>query len=74
MAKEAGICYVSIALATDYDCWRNSEERVSVPEVLRKFKENVGKVTKILEAVVVKIASENWDDTILQLHVSMFKF
>lgn len=28
LAKEAGICYASIALATDYDCWKENEEEV----------------------------------------------
>lgn len=28
LAKEAGICYASIAMATDYDCWKEHEEAV----------------------------------------------
>lgn len=28
LAKEAGICYASIAMATDYDCWKEHEETV----------------------------------------------
>ncbi|KAJ8970392.1 hypothetical protein NQ317_018371 [Molorchus minor] len=35
LAKEAGICYVSIALTTDYDCWRETGEKVCVADVLR---------------------------------------
>lgn len=30
LAKEAGLCYASIAMATDYDCWKEHEEAVSV--------------------------------------------
>ncbi|KAG7278570.1 hypothetical protein CRUP_033438 [Coryphaenoides rupestris] len=29
LAKEAGLCYASIALATDYDCWKEHAEAVS---------------------------------------------
>lgn len=29
LAKEAGLCYASIAMATDYDCWKEHEEAVS---------------------------------------------
>ncbi len=29
LAKEAGICYASIALPTDYDCWKDTGEPVS---------------------------------------------
>lgn len=36
LAKEAGLCYASIAMATDYDCWKEHEEAVSGRlEVLR---------------------------------------
>lgn len=62
LAKEAGIFYVSIALATDYDCWKSDHERVSAPAVVRKFKENVGKVTDIILSAVPKIAQEDWSE------------
>lgn len=29
LAKEAGLCYACIAMATDYDCWKEHEEAVS---------------------------------------------
>lgn len=32
LAKEAGLCYASIAMATDYDCWKEHEEAVSSRE------------------------------------------
>ena len=32
LAKEAGLCYASIAMATDYDCWKEHEEAVSGEE------------------------------------------
>lgn len=34
LAKEAGLCYASIAMATDYDCWKEHEEAVSDLSVL----------------------------------------
>ena len=30
LAKEAGLCYASIAMATDYDSWRDGDDAVSV--------------------------------------------
>lgn len=75
LAKEAKICYASIAMATDYDCWRNTEEgRVCVADVLETFKKNVDKVTKLVIATVPKIAAKNWDDTIKALTVSSTSF
>uniref|UniRef100_A0A286Y2B8 S-methyl-5'-thioadenosine phosphorylase n=1 Tax=Cavia porcellus TaxID=10141 RepID=A0A286Y2B8_CAVPO len=44
LAKEAGICYASIAMATDYDCWKELEETVSVDRVLKTLKENANKI------------------------------
>jgi 5'-methylthioadenosine phosphorylase len=41
LAREAEICYSTIALATDYDCWHHSEEAVTVEAVLVVMKHNV---------------------------------
>jgi hypothetical protein len=42
------------------DCWRDTGEKVNVENVLRTFKENVGKVTTIFKHVVPKIAAKSW--------------
>jgi len=41
LAREAEICYGTIALATDYDCWRHSEEAVTVEAVLEVMRKNI---------------------------------
>ncbi len=41
LSREAEICYSSIALATDYDCWHHSEEAVTVEAVLEVMKHNI---------------------------------
>jgi 5'-methylthioadenosine phosphorylase len=41
LAREAEICYSTIALATDYDCWHHSEEAVTVDAVLAVMKKNI---------------------------------
>jgi 5'-methylthioadenosine phosphorylase len=41
LAREAEICYSTIALATDYDCWHHNEEAVTVEAVLAVMKHNV---------------------------------
>lgn len=55
LAREAGICYASIAMSTDYDCWRESEEPVTIEMVLETMKNNAENVKKILWAVIPKI-------------------
>ncbi len=41
LAREAELCYSTIALATDYDCWHHSEEAVTVEAVLAVMKRNI---------------------------------
>jgi 5'-methylthioadenosine phosphorylase len=40
LAREAEICYATIAFATDYDCWHGTEADVSIGEVLRILTES----------------------------------
>lgn len=64
LAKEAGICYASVAMATDYDCWKEHEEAVSVDKVLKTLKENANKATSILLTAIPQIASMDWEETV----------
>lgn len=52
LAREAGICYVTIALATDYDCWRREEEAVTLDAVLEIMHKNVELAQSILKEFV----------------------
>ncbi|XP_053157683.1 S-methyl-5'-thioadenosine phosphorylase [Hemicordylus capensis] len=63
LAKEAGICYASIAMATDYDCWKEHEETVSVDKVLKTLKENANKATSLLLTAIPQIGSMDWTET-----------
>ena len=40
LAREAEICYLTLAMVTDYDCWRSSDADVSIPEILATMKRN----------------------------------
>ena len=55
LAREAEICYATIALATDYDCWHQEEEDVSIESVLKIIRENVANAKKIIKAVVSRL-------------------
>ena len=48
LANELGIAYQSIAMVTDYDCWKENEESVSFELILKRMKENAEKVKKLL--------------------------
>jgi 5'-methylthioadenosine phosphorylase len=55
LAREAEICYSTIALATDYDCWHESEEDVSVEAVVALIKQNVALAKRIVKGAVERI-------------------
>ena len=48
LAREAEICYVTIALVTDYDCWYESEEPVTSEIIIANLAKNIENVQKIL--------------------------
>ncbi len=48
LSREAGICYTTIALATDYDCWYEGHDEVTVEAVIATIKQNVEMARKII--------------------------
>jgi 5'-methylthioadenosine phosphorylase len=48
LAREAELPYASIAMVTDYDCWRDGEAGVDVPSVLRVMQDNTVKAKALL--------------------------
>lgn len=51
LAREAEMAYAMVATATDYDCWHETEEDVSVEAVLQVLKQNSQKAKDIVKAV-----------------------
>lgn len=64
--------YATVAMATDYDCWRGSI--VNVEDVLKTFKSNVSKIERLFIAIIPNIAKENWDEDIKSMQVNQYKF
>jgi 5'-methylthioadenosine phosphorylase len=56
LAREAEICYATMALVTDYDCWHESEESVTVEAVLAVLRANAEMAQTILRATVPRVA------------------
>jgi 5'-methylthioadenosine phosphorylase len=56
LAREAEICYATIATVTDYDVWK--EKPVSAEEVKKTMHENVAKVKKVIAEAIPKIPKE----------------
>ena len=58
LAREAEICYGIIALSTDYDCWHNSHEDVTVDAIIKIIHQNVAMAKNIIRQAVSIIAAE----------------
>jgi len=58
LAREAEICYSTIALATDYDCWHHSEEAVTVEAVLAVMKHNIETSKSMIRQAVSMLTGE----------------
>ncbi|MHB8844179.1 MAG: S-methyl-5'-thioadenosine phosphorylase [Nitrospirota bacterium] len=58
LAREAEICYSTIALATDYDCWHHSEEAVTVEAVLEVMKHNIETSKSMIRKAVQLLPAE----------------
>lgn len=56
LAREAEICYAIIAMATDYDCWHEEEESVSVDMVVNNMKINTLNIKKVLPDIIKNIS------------------
>jgi 5'-methylthioadenosine phosphorylase len=56
LAREAEICYATIAAVTDYDVWK--EEPVSAEKVVKTMRANVEKVRKLVVETVIRIPTE----------------
>ena len=55
LAREAEICYATMALVTDYDVWHETEEDVSVEAVVRILAQNVETAKRLIRAAVPQI-------------------
>src|SRR5437764_5777726 len=57
LAREAEICYATLALVTDYDCWHEAHDAVSVEQVIEYLNKNVRNAQVIMREAVRRIAS-----------------
>jgi 5'-methylthioadenosine phosphorylase len=55
LAREAEICYTTMALVTDYDCWHPAHDAVTVAEVVQNLKKNAENAQKIIRAAVKRL-------------------
>jgi len=56
LAREAEMCYVTVAAVTDYDCWYGPEEAVTVEMIIANLTKNAGNAKQLLKAAVRRAA------------------
>ncbi len=59
LAREAEICYASVAMVTDYDCWHQDHEEVDIASVLAVMKDNTAKAQNLVKALAANFPKEH---------------
>ena len=58
LAREAEICYVTVAMVTDYDCWHPDHDAVTVTDIIANLTKNAENACKVVAAAVAQMPSE----------------
>lgn len=59
LAREAEISYATLAMATDYDCWYEGHDDVTVEQVIAVLQANVALAKRIVRLAIPRIAAHN---------------
>ena len=51
LAKEAGICYASLSMVTDYDCWHKDHDSVTVDQIVKIMKKNSENALRFIDEI-----------------------
>jgi 5'-methylthioadenosine phosphorylase len=57
LAREAELCYASVAMVTDYDCWHPDHDHVTVDQVVKVLFSNAEKARALVKAVIPRIGA-----------------
>src|SRR5215510_9122343 len=58
LAREAEICYATISMITDYDCWHRDHESVTAAQIIATLNQNAENAQKVLRAAVREVPAE----------------
>ena len=59
LAREAELCYTTIAMVTDYDCWHDDHDNVSVEAVIQVLMANADKARGLVRLAVPALAGRS---------------
>jgi 5'-methylthioadenosine phosphorylase len=58
LAREAELCYTTIAMVTDYDCWHPQHDAVTVSEIIENLNRNTSNVQRVLHEAVAQLPED----------------
>ena len=58
LAREAELCYATVAMVTDYDCWHPDHEHVTVGQIIKMLTENADKAKTLVTHVIPKVRTD----------------
>jgi 5'-methylthioadenosine phosphorylase len=58
LAREAEICYATMAMVTDYDCWREGHDDVTVDQIVAVLHKNADNAARVVKAAVAAMPAE----------------
>jgi 5'-methylthioadenosine phosphorylase len=58
LAREAEICYATMAMVTDYDCWREGHDDVTVDQIVAVMHQNSSNAQKVVRAAVTAMPTD----------------
>jgi 5'-methylthioadenosine phosphorylase len=58
LAREAELCYVTIAMVTDYDCWHESHDSVTVDQIIAVLNQNAENACNVVREAVAALPKE----------------
>ena len=59
LAREAEICYATVAMVTDYDCWHPDHDHVTVDAIIQVLMSNASKARELVKAVTPKLSGRD---------------
>jgi 5'-methylthioadenosine phosphorylase len=59
LAREAEICYATVAMVTDYDCWHDEHAHVDVASVIAVMKDNTEKAHRLVHKLAAQFPREH---------------
>jgi 5'-methylthioadenosine phosphorylase len=58
LAREAEMCYATVAMVTDYDCWHPDHDNVTVDQIVKVLLENAGNAKALIKSVSNSLAED----------------